>query len=261
MQAFKDSLTPVTVDALDNLTAALGNMTPTRSDQLQQVLDAITPIAADIPPTAQPVTDYVTDLETRCGLFQTYRTALTRSELAPSAPMLGYFMVTPIEQLRTFLETFLTVPEQYLFTHLFGINQITPLAIGAILPRGRPSTTSQDSPIHAPPSSILGPPAEANRHKDKGLADTTFTIRAEDPKDVLSWELLELSWNLLRVAAICGAANVTDDEYYFTEEDDDDESAMYYKYVAAMEQEEYDLTVGRDASSYSSRGASQGTGQ
>ena len=39
----------------------------------------------------------------------------------------------------------------------------------------------------------------------------TFVIRAEDSKDLPSFELLEVQWNLLRVAAICGAADVTDE--------------------------------------------------
>ena len=45
----------------------------------------------------------------------------------------------------------------------------------------------------------------------------TFVIRADHPKDLPSLELLELRWNLLRVAAICGAA---DDETYDDEEEE-----------------------------------------
>lgn len=39
----------------------------------------------------------------------------------------------------------------------------------------------------------------------------TFVIRADNPGDLPSFELLELQWNLLRVAAICGAADDTDE--------------------------------------------------
>lgn len=48
----------------------------------------------------------------------------------------------------------------------------------------------------------------------------TFVIRAEDPEDLPSFELLEMQWDLLRVAAICGAANVTDDSYYDLDDDE-----------------------------------------
>ncbi|SPO02644.1 uncharacterized protein DNG_05317 [Cephalotrichum gorgonifer] len=41
----------------------------------------------------------------------------------------------------------------------------------------------------------------------------TFVIRAEDPDTLPSFELLELQWNLLRVAAICGAGEATDEDY------------------------------------------------
>lgn len=47
----------------------------------------------------------------------------------------------------------------------------------------------------------------------------TFVLRAEKPEDLPSWELLEMQWNLQRIAAICGAADVTDD-YYDLDEDD-----------------------------------------
>lgn len=39
----------------------------------------------------------------------------------------------------------------------------------------------------------------------------TFVIRADNANDLPSFELLELQWNLLRVAAICGAAEVEDE--------------------------------------------------
>lgn len=48
----------------------------------------------------------------------------------------------------------------------------------------------------------------------------TFVIRAQKPQDLPSFELLEMQWNLLRVAAICGAANVTDASYYDLDDDE-----------------------------------------
>ncbi|KAG7290736.1 hypothetical protein NEMBOFW57_000739 [Staphylotrichum longicolle] len=47
----------------------------------------------------------------------------------------------------------------------------------------------------------------------------TFVIRAEKPEDLPSFELLEMQWNLLRVAAICGAADVSDASYYNLDDD------------------------------------------
>ncbi|KAK5659497.1 hypothetical protein OQA88_698 [Cercophora sp. LCS_1] len=64
-------------------------------------------------------------------------------------------------------------------------------------------------------------------HRESGIRIRTgqiFRITGGKPEDVPSWDLLELSWNLLRVAAICGAADVDDD--YWDESDDDDESCI-----------------------------------
>lgn len=53
-------------------------------------------------------------------------------------------------------------------------------------------------------------------HRKSGVpiqTGQTFIIRADDPEDLPSFELLELQWNLLRIAAICGAAEATDEDY------------------------------------------------
>jgi hypothetical protein len=60
-------------------------------------------------------------------------------------------------------------------------------------------------------------------HRKSGVpiqTGQTFVIRAEKPEDLPSFELLELQWNLLRVAAICGAGDVTDAGYYDLDEDE-----------------------------------------
>jgi hypothetical protein len=41
----------------------------------------------------------------------------------------------------------------------------------------------------------------------------TFTIRAEDPETLPSFELLELQWDFHRIAAISGAAEATFEDY------------------------------------------------
>jgi hypothetical protein len=53
-------------------------------------------------------------------------------------------------------------------------------------------------------------------HRESGVrirTGQTFLLRAGKPEDKPSWDLLEMQWNLQRVAAICGAADVTDDYY------------------------------------------------
>jgi len=63
---------------------------------------------------------------------------------------------------------------------------------------------------------------ECLAHRRSGVpirTGQTFILRAENPEDLPSWELLQMQWDLLRVAAICGAADVTDDYYDLDEED------------------------------------------
>ncbi|KAK4249859.1 hypothetical protein C7999DRAFT_39162 [Corynascus novoguineensis] len=53
-------------------------------------------------------------------------------------------------------------------------------------------------------------------HRKSGVpirTGQTFLLQANRPEDMPSWDLLEMQWNLLRVAAICGVADVTDDYY------------------------------------------------
>jgi hypothetical protein len=62
-------------------------------------------------------------------------------------------------------------------------------------------------------------------HRMSGLfleTGQTFTLTADDPNHVPNFELLKLSWDLLRVIAICGAAAEP------TEEDDDDDDYDNY---------------------------------
>lgn len=66
-------------------------------------------------------------------------------------------------------------------------------------------------------------------HRKSGLpikTGQTFVITAKDPSDLPSFELLELQWDLLRVCAISGAADV-DDEYYEESLNGDDDVVFY----------------------------------
>lgn len=59
-------------------------------------------------------------------------------------------------------------------------------------------------------------------HHDSGIPIQTgdlFTIRADTPENLPSSELLKLQWDLLRVAAMCGAADIYEDR----DDDDDDD--------------------------------------
>ena len=58
-------------------------------------------------------------------------------------------------------------------------------------------------------------------HRESGVriqTGQTFLFRRHE--EMPSWELLEMQWNLLRVAAICGAADVSDDYYDYEHPDE-----------------------------------------
>ncbi|CAK7275151.1 hypothetical protein SEPCBS57363_006534, partial [Sporothrix epigloea] len=68
-------------------------------------------------------------------------------------------------------------------------------------------------------------PAEV-AHRRSGLRIRTgqlFTIRADKPEDLPSMELLQIQWNLKRIAAMSGAADVYED----LEDDDFDHDGNY----------------------------------
>ncbi|CAK7275561.1 hypothetical protein SEPCBS57363_006760 [Sporothrix epigloea] len=81
-------------------------------------------------------------------------------------------------------------------------------------------------------------------HRMSGLPLRTgqiFTIRAENPEDLPSFELLDMQWNLLRVAAMSGAAEAEDAPP--EEGDDDNEYSGHYvpSDVSDDDVEEFDL--------------------
>lgn len=74
---------------------------------------------------------------------------------------------------------------------------------------------------------------ECLAHRRSGVpirTGQTFILRADNPEDLPSWDLLDMQWNLLRVAAISGAADVPD-EYY----DLDDEELSQDEVVTARQ--------------------------
>jgi hypothetical protein len=76
-------------------------------------------------------------------------------------------------------------------------------------------------------------------HRKSGVpiqTGQTFIIRADNPDNLPSWDLLELQWNMLRVAAICGAADVTDDYYDLDEEDSVEDEVVFYRQNAILDE-------------------------
>ena len=90
-------------------------------------------------------------------------------------------------------------------------------------------------------------------HRKSGYPVKTgqvFTITAEREEDVPDWELLELQWNLLRVAAMSGAANVPDS--YYLESDDESEGGLGV--WGQEEEEEEEVSCWEDEGGYLDNG-------
>ena len=82
-----------------------------------------------------------------------------------------------------------------------------------------PSQDSRETLLHAGVTD--GSWGDNLAHRPSGVAirtGQTLLLRAHE--EMPSWDLLEMQWDLLRVAAICGAADVTDD-YYDCEDPDE----------------------------------------
>ncbi|KAL2173476.1 uncharacterized protein P884DRAFT_264956 [Thermothelomyces heterothallicus CBS 202.75] len=102
MQACSNLLAP-------NEAATLGDLAAKKPDKMRRILqaivsdiDAMDTVASDIPPACEPVTDYITELETRRALFDQFR-ALAREDELPNAAILAVFLVAPVDEIRLFL--------------------------------------------------------------------------------------------------------------------------------------------------------------
>jgi len=51
-------------------------------------------------------------------------------------------------------------------------------------------------------------------------------VRSADPELRLSWEIVQLQWDLCRMASLCGAAEVDDDDADDDDDEDDDDEEM-----------------------------------
>lgn len=83
----------------------------TDPDTVGEVLSAVTAdpvtmrcVAGDIAPAFEPVTDYITDVEERCRLFNEFRQMMPQAEFENiAATTFACFMVAPIPEIRNFL--------------------------------------------------------------------------------------------------------------------------------------------------------------
>ncbi|KAK4031997.1 hypothetical protein C8A01DRAFT_51106 [Parachaetomium inaequale] len=286
---------------------ALAQLEPSLIDQFLAVLNTkpeavrhtLEAFGAD-PVTVEPVTDYVTDVEERCHLFQELR-KISWQQGMPSelnATMLASVMVAPVHEIRTFLSPLrrggggsAKARDGYV-SHIFpfaprakrdfgNLNDMLQSFWGAAKcmawqrlyedasitqsPKNhismnhqlhvwfdkakfalKPLRKTQNEIViqwHWLRNPILKPKELIGDNEDillrAGLTDRswgtniahrksgfpiqtgqTFVIRAKDPEDLPSFELLELQWNMLRIAAICGAGEATDEDYEDQDEKD-----------------------------------------
>ncbi|CAK7273585.1 hypothetical protein SEPCBS119000_005736 [Sporothrix epigloea] len=97
-------------------------------------------------------------------------------------------------------------------------------------------------------------------HRKSGLPLRTgqiFTVRAEDPDDLPYFELLEMQWDLLRIAAMSGAAEAQDEEWYEDEEDLGGAEICVFSDVSDADVEHLDLYQTEESESKSAYKAAQ----
>ena len=66
---------------------------------------------------------------------------------------------------------------------------------------------------------------------------TFFTIKAEDPDELPSWEILEMQWNLQRLAAMSGAADVDLENF---DDDNDPEIPVLTRHILQQKRGDYE---------------------
>ncbi len=112
------------------------NMDP---DLSQKILDAVAAdpetvrrLGCDIAPAAEPVADYITDLEERCRLFDEWRQFHRQvNKPPPNAALLGFTMVAPISEIRTQMSNLRAMPTPGGGVWASGLNTDALLAISA----------------------------------------------------------------------------------------------------------------------------------
>ncbi|KAK5654658.1 hypothetical protein OQA88_6981 [Cercophora sp. LCS_1] len=118
--------------------------------------DAMRKFANDISPPAEPVQDYLTEVETRRALFDEFRVICQQYGARAHATAMAVFLVAPVSGIRTQLEVIRNM-EQNRLTMVSGILTVAPHAIRTYIPRRR-SADAPDYPPAAVPSPILNEP-------------------------------------------------------------------------------------------------------
>ena len=67
--------------------------------------EAMLQFANDISPPAEPVQDYITEVDTRRALFDELRTICQHHQIPLNATIFAVFMVAPVTEVRTFFES------------------------------------------------------------------------------------------------------------------------------------------------------------
>jgi len=137
--------------------------------------DTMRRIANDISPPTEQVQDYLTEVDTRCALFDEFREICQHYSMAPNATILGLFMIAPVSEIRVLLQSIrrLNVPQLrgtfvrgILGSALDGIRACTSLfshltflliLIKIDLPKSR-SPEAAAGPLGAVPTVILNEP-------------------------------------------------------------------------------------------------------
>lgn len=90
-----------------------------------------------------------------------------------------------------------------------------------------PKQAITDSDIMSLSSDLKWGAAEVNRQSGVPLeTGQTFTIEADDPELLPSLELLELQWNLMRIAAMSGAAQAPAMDFFNDDAGEGDEYGL-----------------------------------
>ncbi|KAK4154572.1 hypothetical protein C8A00DRAFT_14291 [Chaetomidium leptoderma] len=123
----------------------------------------------DIPPTAEPVHDYITDLDERCALFgEMQQLHRDLGVPMPNAATLGFFMVAPTSGIREHLAIVRNTPPPYMVQMLDLRNLQAPAAMSSYFPTNRSSISQQPVPM-SPLTAMLGNQGDAARSKAAAL--------------------------------------------------------------------------------------------
>ncbi|KEZ39537.1 hypothetical protein SAPIO_CDS9419 [Scedosporium apiospermum] len=169
----------------------------------------------------EPVLDYITDLETRREIFEELqKLSKTYDEPGLNAMTLGIVMVAPIMRLQALVrEMKSSLDKSSGLNQLLWVQGFTNFMRETAVQGIKALKTERQLEVcpYWDAGSRSGLYCRLFAAGNEGLQSgelklktgQTFILRAQGQKDTTSIELLQLSWDLLRVAAICGAA--TDD--------------------------------------------------